>query len=85
MGFFHAANEVMVMQSKSKKPCTYPGCPNLTYDTYCEEHQALRHKQYDKYELGRFFKFKGIEKISKKWYNLADINLLKKIMAKGVF
>lgn len=37
------------MPSKPKKPCAYPGCPNLTHDTYCEEHEALRHKQYDKY------------------------------------
>ena len=35
------------MLSKPKKPCAYPGCPNLTYDTYCEKHQALRHKPYD--------------------------------------
>ena len=27
------------MQTKTKKPCAYPGCPNLTHDTYCEEHQ----------------------------------------------
>lgn len=37
------------MPSKSKKPCAYSGCPNLTHDTYCEKHQALRHKQYDKF------------------------------------
>ena len=37
------------MPSKPKKPCAYPGFPNLTYDNYCEENQALRHKQYDRY------------------------------------
>ena len=37
------------MPIKPKKPCAYPGCPNLTHDTYCEEHQALSHKQYDKF------------------------------------
>lgn len=39
------------MPNKSKKPCAYPGPgrPNLTHDTYCEEHQELKHKQYDKY------------------------------------
>lgn len=35
------------MPSKPKKPCAYPGCPNLTHDTYCEEHEALRQKQYE--------------------------------------
>ena len=37
------------MPIKPKKPCAYPDCPNLTHDTYCEEHQALSHKQYDKF------------------------------------
>lgn len=37
------------MPTKPKKPCAYPGCPNLTFDVYCEEHAALRRKQYDKY------------------------------------
>lgn len=37
------------MPSKPKKPCAFPGCPNLTHDAYCEEHAALRQKQYDKY------------------------------------
>lgn len=46
---FSWAKEVMVMPSKPKKPCAYPGCPNLTHDTYCEKHQSLRHKQYDRY------------------------------------
>lgn len=36
------------MPSKPKKPCAFPGCPNLTFDAYCEEHAALRQKQYDK-------------------------------------
>lgn len=49
LAFFHGQKEVVIMPSKSKKPCAYPGCPNLTHDTYCEEHQALRHKQYDKF------------------------------------
>ena len=37
------------MPSKPKKPCGFPSCPKLTHDTYCEEHAALRQKQYDKY------------------------------------
>lgn len=37
------------MPSKPKEQCAYPGCPNLTHDTYCEEYQSLRHKQYDKF------------------------------------
>lgn len=29
------------MPRKPKKPCRYPGCPNLTETSYCEEHQHL--------------------------------------------
>jgi len=26
---------------KAKRPCSHPGCPNLTDGRYCEEHKAL--------------------------------------------
>lgn len=45
------------MANKPKKPCAKPGCPNLTTEKYCSEHQALisqerkdRHALYDKYK-----------------------------------
>lgn len=28
------------MPRKPKKPCAYPGCPNLTDGRYCPEHQS---------------------------------------------
>lgn len=34
---------------KPKKPCSYPGCPNLTDGQYCEKHRKLMDKRYDKY------------------------------------
>ena len=37
------------MPSKPKKPCSYPNCPKLTYGRYCEEHQRLENKRYEKY------------------------------------
>ena len=37
------------MPQKPKHPCSYPGCPNLTHDRYCEEHKKLSDKQYNKY------------------------------------
>lgn len=37
------------MPYKFKKPCAMQGCPNLTNETYCEEHKAQRHKEYDKF------------------------------------
>ena len=38
------------MPRKPKRPCSYPGCPNLTDGQYCEEHEAAARRQYNKYE-----------------------------------
>jgi 5-methylcytosine-specific restriction protein A len=35
---------------KPKKPCSYPGCPNLTDETYCEVHKNMVAKQYNKFQ-----------------------------------
>jgi 5-methylcytosine-specific restriction protein A len=37
------------MPRKPKRPCAYPGCPNLTHGTYCEQHQIQARRQYDQY------------------------------------
>lgn len=29
------------MPRKARKPCSYPGCPNLTEGKYCNEHKSL--------------------------------------------
>ena len=34
------------MPRKPKKPCSYPGCPNLTETKYCEAHKALEPTLY---------------------------------------
>ena len=39
----------VIVPSKPKKPCAYPGCPKLTFGRYCEEHTAKRNKEYEKY------------------------------------
>ena len=38
------------MPSYPKRPCSYPGCPNLTDGQYCEEHRTKQRRQYDRYE-----------------------------------
>ena len=38
------------MPRKPKRPCSYPGCPNLTDSEYCKEHEAAARRQYNKYE-----------------------------------
>ena len=35
---------------KPRRPCSYPGCPNLTDKQYCPEHEALARQNYNKYE-----------------------------------
>lgn len=37
------------MPRKPKKPCAYPGCPNLTEGRYCPEHQMKVNSEYEKY------------------------------------
>ena len=38
------------MPMKPKRPCSYPGCPRLTDRQYCEEHQKVMNKDYEKYD-----------------------------------
>ena len=38
------------MPKKPKRPCSYPGCPNLADGQYCKEHEAIARRQYNKYE-----------------------------------
>ena len=38
------------MPTKPKRPCSYPGCPNLTNGQYCADHTTIARRQYDKYE-----------------------------------
>ena len=38
------------MPRKPKRPCSYPGCPELTGGSYCNKHQSKMDKQYNKYQ-----------------------------------
>ena len=46
--------EVTTLPKKSKRPCRYRGCPNLTDDAsgYCAEHKATASRDYDKFGRG---------------------------------
>ena len=35
------------MPYRPKRPCSYPGCPNLTDGRYCPEHKKIMDAQYD--------------------------------------
>lgn len=36
------------MPRATKKPCYHPGCPELTFTTYCEKHEKKNSGQYNK-------------------------------------
>lgn len=38
------------MPRKAKRPCSYPGCPDLTDGRFCEQHQKEENKRYEKYD-----------------------------------
>ena len=38
------------MPYKPKKPCRYPGCPELTHRRYCAAHTKVENKRYEKYD-----------------------------------
>ena len=49
-GFSYALKEVNTMPRKPKRPCSYPGCRELTDARFCEKHQKLHDQHYNKYE-----------------------------------
>lgn len=38
------------MPKRPKRPCSFPGCPNLTAGRFCEEHEKQENKRYEKYD-----------------------------------
>ena len=38
------------MPRKPKRPCSFPGCPNLTDGRFCEKHEKEENKRYEKYD-----------------------------------
>lgn len=55
------------MPFKPKKPCAYPGCPNLTHDKYCEQHKKEGGVPYDKLKEKEYDKSRSY--VHKKRYN----------------
>lgn len=38
------------MPRRPKRPCSVPGCPNLTDRRYCSEHEKAERDKYNRYE-----------------------------------
>lgn len=49
-GGFCCAQTRLRMPTKPKRPCGYPGCPELTSGYCCEKHHKEMNKRYDRYE-----------------------------------
>ena len=56
------------MPRKPKRPCSFPGCPNLTDGRYCEKHQKIIAKRYEKYERSPATK----KRYGKSWKKIRD-------------
>lgn len=56
------------MPRKPKKPCRFPGCPNLTDDMYCEEHIHIMNARYNKYERP----YKSGERYGAEWRKIRN-------------
>lgn len=48
--FLMPETEVKLVPRKPKRPCSYPGCPNLTDGRFCPEHEKQENRRYEKYE-----------------------------------
>lgn len=44
------------MPHKPMHPCSYPGCPNLTHERYCDVHKREENKRYETYDRDEFAK-----------------------------
>ena len=56
------------MPRRPKKPCSYPGCPNLTDGRFCEEHQKKENKRYEQYDRDQEVK----RKYGRAWKRIRD-------------
>ncbi len=58
------------MPRKPKRPCSFPGCPELTDGRYCDMHQRQEDAYYNKYER-RILKASSLKFILEEvWYKL---------------
>lgn len=56
------------MPRKPPRPCSFPGCPNLTDGQYCEEHRLRARRVYDRFERDPAVR----KKYGGKWKRIRD-------------
>lgn len=50
MNAFFMSGGGALIPRKSKRPCSYPGCPEPKDGGFCEEHQKLKNQRHEKYD-----------------------------------
>lgn len=71
---------------KTKRPCSYPGCPNLTDGRFCEEHAKEEARRYEHYDRDPATK----RRYGRAWKRIRDSYaaahpLCEECLAKGVY
>ena len=56
------------MPFKPARPCSYPGCPRLTHGRFCEEHEKLENRRYEKYDRDKTSK----RRYGRAWKRIRD-------------
>ncbi len=56
------------MPRKPKRPCRYPGCSKLTDGVYCEGHQKLMNRHYNRFQRG----YDSGERYGSAWRKIRD-------------
>lgn len=61
------------MPYKPKKPCSYPGCPNLTHSRYCEAHASQANREYNQYRRSP----ESNKTYGRRWHTIRDLYIHK--------
>ena len=64
-------SEVVLMPLKPKRPCSYPGCPNLTTERFCDEHAKKESQRYERYDRDPTKK----KRYGRSWRHIRELQL----------
>ena len=56
------------MPRRPKRPCSFPGCPNLTHGRFCDEHAKAEAKRYERYDRSP----EGKKRYGRAWQVIRD-------------
>ena len=65
---FSMPKEMAPMPRRPQRPCSYPGCPNRCDGQYCEEHESIMNRRYNKF----FRSADSNKKYGRAWKRIRD-------------